>query len=116
VVALLTRAHAAASASKRADGKKLEDFADLVLDTGAPAGDAMVHIKGLDTPVAPGSTLGGVLIINCIKAKLAELLTEAGHPPKVLTAACHVGAERSAALFESAYDEHAQRISQLYRF
>lgn len=116
VVALLTRAHSAASASKRADGKKLEDFADLVLDTGAPAGDAMVHIKGLDTPVAPGSTLGGVLIINCIKAKLAELLTEAGHPPKVLTAACHVGAERSAALFESAYDEHAQRLSQLYRF
>lgn len=116
VVALLTRAHAAASASKRADGKKLEDFADLVLDTGAPAGDAMVYIKGLDTPVAPGSTLGGVLIINCIKAKLAELLTEAGHPPKVLTAACHVGAERSAALFESAYDEHAQRLSQLYRF
>lgn len=116
VVALLTHAHAAASHSKRADGKKLEDFADLVLDTGAPAGDAMVHVPGLDTPVAPGSTLGGVVMVNCIKAKLAALLTEAGHPPKVLTAACHVGAERSAALFESAYDEHAQMLSKLYRF
>lgn len=116
VVALLTRAHAAAGTSKRADGRKLEDFADLVLDTGAPAGDAMVQVKGLDTPVAPGSTLGGVIIINCIKARLAELLTEAGHPPTVLTAACRVGAERSAELFESAYDEHARRLSQLYRF
>ena len=47
------------------DGKKLQDFADLVLDTGAPVGDAMVTIDGLDTPVAPGSTVGGCLLVNC---------------------------------------------------
>lgn len=116
VVALITRDHSAASVSKRNDGKKLSDFADLILDTGAPAGDAMVHIPGLDTPVAPGSTLGGVLIINSIKAQLAKLLTDAGHPPKVLTAACNVGAERATELFESAYDEHASRLSGLYKF
>src|SRR5580700_10451298 len=55
VVAIISQAHADASASKRADGKKLQDFADLALDTGAPPGDAMVHVPGLDTPVAPGS-------------------------------------------------------------
>jgi uncharacterized phosphosugar-binding protein len=59
VVALVSLAHAKASTSRRADGKKLTDFADLVLDTGAPVGDAMVKIEGLDTPVAPGSTIGG---------------------------------------------------------
>jgi uncharacterized phosphosugar-binding protein len=116
VVAVLTAEHSAASKSKRADGKKLGDFADLVLDSGAPAGDAMVHIHGLDTPVAPGSTLGGVMLINCIKAELAKLLTEAGHPPKVLTAACHVGEDRARALFESAYDEHAARLGCIYAF
>src|SRR5687768_479672 len=58
VVALVSAAHAAASASRRADGKKLTDFADLVLDTGAPVGDAMVKLDGLETPVAPGSTVG----------------------------------------------------------
>jgi uncharacterized phosphosugar-binding protein len=116
VVAIVTEAHSRASASKRPDGKKLSDFADLVLDTGAPAGDAMVQIENLQTPVSPGSTLGGVLIVNSIKAELARLLTEAGQPPKVLTAACNVGVERATALFESAYDEHAKRLSGLYDF
>ena len=114
VVAIVTKEHSAASASKRADGKKLTDFADLVLDTGAPAGDAMVHVPGLDTPVSPGSTVGGVLLINTIKAELARILTEAGQPPKVLTASCLVGAERATTLFESAYDEHAHRLARLY--
>src|SRR5215510_7463371 len=34
VVALVTQKHLEASTSKRTDGKKLTDFADLVLDTG----------------------------------------------------------------------------------
>jgi uncharacterized phosphosugar-binding protein len=74
----------------------------------------MVYIDGLDTPVAPGSTLGGVLIVNCIKAAVAKLLTDAGHPPKVLTAAAIVGTERATELFEAAYDEHAHRMAKLY--
>lgn len=115
VVALVTREHAEASRSKRADGKKLTDFADLILDSGAPRGDSMVHIEGLDTPVSPGSTVGGIMIINTIKAELANLLTKAGKPPKVLTASNLVGDQKARELFESAYDEHAHRISELYR-
>ncbi|MGH8019436.1 MAG: sugar isomerase domain-containing protein [Opitutaceae bacterium] len=114
VVALVSRAHAAVSTSRRADGRKLTDFADLVLDTGAPAGDAMVRIEKLDTPVAPGSTVGGCLVVNSIKAEVAARLTEAGAPPKVLTAGALVGAERATALFESAYDEHSHRLAKLY--
>jgi uncharacterized phosphosugar-binding protein len=116
VVALITKDHSIASASKRNDGRKLGDFANLILDTGAPAGDAMVSIPGLATPVSPGSTIGGILIVNSIKAELARLLTEAGQPPKVLTAACNVGVEKAIELFESAYDEHASRLSKLYAF
>lgn len=115
-VALITKEHAAKSKSRRADGKKLSDFADIILDTGAPVGDAMIYLDGLETPVAPGSTVGGVMIVNSIKAELAKLLTEAQHPPKVLSAAAIVGNEKATALFESAYDEHAQRMSALYDF
>jgi uncharacterized phosphosugar-binding protein len=114
VVAIISREHSDASTSKRDDGKKLQDFADIVIDTGAPVGDAMVKIEGLDTPVAPGSTVGGCLIVNCIKAEVARLLTEAGQPPKVLSAGAVVGAERAVELFESAYDEHAHRLARLY--
>jgi uncharacterized phosphosugar-binding protein len=115
VVALITKEHSAQSTSKRKDGKKLSDFADLVLDSGAPVGDSMIKIDGLETPVSPGSTVGGIIIVNSIKAELARLLTEAGQPPKVLTAASVVGTEKAKALFESAYDEHARRIAELYR-
>ena len=55
------------------------------------------------------------MIINSIKAELAKMLTDAGQPPKVLTAACVLGAEKAAALFEAAYDEHAHRLAELYR-
>ena len=115
VVAIYTRAHSKQSDSKREDGKKLSDFADLLLDTGAPVGDAMVKLDQLDTPVSPGSTVGGAMLINAIKAETAQLLTQAGKPPKVLTAASVVGAERATALFEGAYDEHAHRIAKLYQ-
>ena len=40
VVAIISSDHGEATASKRPDGKKLQDFADLVLDTGAPVGGA----------------------------------------------------------------------------
>jgi len=115
VVALITQKHLTASTSKRADGKKLSDFADLLLDTGAPAGDSMITVDGLETPVSPGSTVGGIMIINSIKAEVARLLTEAGKPPKVLTAGCVVGQEKATALFEAAYDEHAHRLAELYK-
>jgi uncharacterized phosphosugar-binding protein len=115
VVALVSQAHLDASTSKRTDGKKLTDFADLVLDTGAPIGDSMVYVPGLDTPVAPGSTVGGVLLVNCMKAEIAKRLTEAGKPPKVLTAGAIVGTERATELFEAAYDEHAHRLAELFK-
>jgi predicted NBD/HSP70 family sugar kinase/uncharacterized phosphosugar-binding protein len=114
VVAIVSRAHAEASPSRHPDGRRLQDVADLVLDTGAPAGDAMVRVPGLDTPVSPGSTVGGALLVNAVKAEVAARLAAAGRPPRVLTAPAVVGAERSAALFESAYDEHARRLARLY--
>src|SRR5262245_56519686 len=99
VVSLISRRHSEASTSRHPSGKKLQDFSDLVLDTGAPAGDSMVQIGGLETPVAPGSTVGGCLIVNAIKSEIAARLTQAGQPPRVLTAPCIVGNEKAAALF-----------------
>jgi uncharacterized phosphosugar-binding protein len=114
VVALVSLAHARASASRHPQGTKLHDLADLVLDTGAPVGDALVQVPGLATPVAPGSTIGGCLVVNSLKAEIALRLTQAGQPPQVLTAAALVGPERSSELFEAAYDEHAHRLARLF--
>lgn len=114
VVALISKDHSEASTSKRADGKKLQDFADIVLDTGSPVGDAMVKLDGLEQPVAPGSTVGGCLVVNCIKAEVAKRLIDAGQPPKALAAGAVLGSERAAEVFEAAYDEHANRLAKLF--
>jgi uncharacterized phosphosugar-binding protein len=74
----------------------------------------MTQIDGIDTPVSPGSTVGGCMLINAIKAEVADLLTKAGQPPNVLTAGAIVGKERATELFEAAYDEHSRRLAKLY--
>jgi uncharacterized phosphosugar-binding protein len=115
VAALTSLEHAGVSRSRHESGRKLHEVADLVLDQHAPAGDSAVWVAGLETPVAPLSSVTGCTIINLIKAEVAWLLTEAGVPPKVLTAACHLGVERSRQLFEETYDEYRRRVGVLYR-
>jgi uncharacterized phosphosugar-binding protein len=115
VAALTSLAHAAVSTSRHVSGKKLHEAADFVLDLHAPAGDSAVWVSGLETPVAPLSSVAGCTIINLLKAEVARLLTEAGSPPRVLTAACHLGEERARQRFEEAYDDYRRRVGVLYR-
>jgi uncharacterized phosphosugar-binding protein len=112
VVAVTSVAQSMAGEPERAAGARLLDEADLVLDVCTPHADAMVSIPGLDSPVGPGSTIGAVAIVNAIKARTAELLVELGAMPPVLTRASAVGAERSRALFDEAYREHARRLAR----
>jgi uncharacterized phosphosugar-binding protein len=93
-------------------GSRLMDEVDLVIDLCTPHADAMVDIAGLDTPVGPGSTIAAVAIVNSIKVRTAQLLTERGAMPPVLTRASVVGADRSRDLFDEAYREHARRLAR----
>jgi uncharacterized phosphosugar-binding protein len=94
-------------------GARLIDEADLVVDLCTPAADALIMLDGLDTPVGPGSTVTAVAIVNSLKVRTAELLVERGALPPVLTRASVVGQERSTALFEAAYREHARRVARV---
>jgi uncharacterized phosphosugar-binding protein len=115
VVAVTSLAHAQVSTSKHESGHKLGDVADTVIDQHAPAGDSAVWIEGLTTPVAPVSSVSGCAVVNLVKAEVARLLTDAGQPPLVLTAGCHIGAEPARELFEATYDDYRRRVGVLYR-
>jgi uncharacterized phosphosugar-binding protein len=115
VVALTSLDHASSSTSRHESGQKLHEVATLTIDQKAPAGDAAVWVEGLETPVAPLSSVTGCTIINLIKSEVARLLTEAARPPKVLTAACHLGEEHARRLFEETYDDYRRRVGVLYR-
>ncbi len=115
VVALTSLDQAAVSSSKHESKKLLHQACDLTIDHHAPAGDAAVRIEGLEAPVSPLSTITSCVAINLIKAEVARLLVEAGRPPAVLVASCHVGAERSRKIFEETYNDYRKRIGVLYR-
>ncbi len=93
-------------------GSRLLDEADLVIDLCTPHADALIDIDGLETPVGPGSTIAAVAIVNSIKVRTAQLLTERGAMPPAITRASVVGAERSRELFDGAYQEHARRLAR----
>jgi uncharacterized phosphosugar-binding protein len=106
--------HVQHSLPRHSSGKKLTDLGDVVIDTCTPAGDAMVMVDGLPDPVGPGSTIGGALVVNALKCLIAELLTQRGKPPIVLTSAYFIGAEASARQFDLCYDDYRRRIQKVF--
>jgi len=110
LIVLVSVDHCNASAAKHSSGKKLIDIADVVLDNCVPAGDALVTVPGLADPVGPGSTVAAATIVNLLKCSLAEKLTDAGKPPRVLTSSYFIGAEESAKRFDESYDEYRQGL------
>ena len=113
VVAVTSLAQALHKAPEEGTPRRLADEADLVIDLCTPPADALIAIEGVDTPVGPGSTIAAVAVANCIKVRTAQLLAERGALPPTITRASVVGAERSKALFDAAYEEHARRIARL---
>jgi uncharacterized phosphosugar-binding protein len=115
VVVAVTSVAQSLAGEPRHEAGRLLDVADIVLDLGTPPADALVEIDGLATPVAPGSTLSAVTLVNEIKAQTARRLVERGAMPPVITSAAVVGQEQSARLFDAAYSEHARRYARSLR-
>jgi uncharacterized phosphosugar-binding protein len=111
VISVTSVDHSRASETRDPGGRRLLDVADLVIDLGTPVGDALITLDGLGAPVGPSSSVAAVAVVNEIKVQTAELLVERGVMPPVLTAAAVAGPERSAALFDAAYGEHARRAA-----
>jgi uncharacterized phosphosugar-binding protein len=83
VVGVTSRPHSSAVESRHSSGKRLYQAADVVIDTGAPLGDAAVRIEGLDDPVSAVSTVLVVSVMQAIVAETAALMVARGAPPHV---------------------------------
>jgi uncharacterized phosphosugar-binding protein len=112
VIAVLSVTHCTASTAKHSSGQKLLAVADVVIDNCVPAGDALVHVPGLEDPVGPGSTVGAATVTNMLKCAVAERLTALGQPPRVLTSSYFIGAEASKTRFDEAYDQYRRDLSK----
>jgi uncharacterized phosphosugar-binding protein len=115
LIAVVSLKHCAAALPRHCSGKRLPEIADVVIDTCALAGDAMVAIEGLPHPVGPGSTIGVVAVANAIKCLVADQLTRRGQPPTILTHQLLVGEDGAVQLADHAYDEHSLRVGRLFQ-
>jgi uncharacterized phosphosugar-binding protein len=113
VIAVTSVAQSMSAEPDPGAGARLLDEADLVIDLCTPVADALSAVENLATPVGPGSTIAAVAIVNSIKVRVAELLSERGQMPPVITRAAVVGQEQSSGLFEEAYKEHARRLARV---
>jgi len=64
-------------------GKKLKDVCDLVIDNGAPYGDAAVKIAKLDQKVGPVGGVASCAIANAIVCETIDRLVYQGYEPPV---------------------------------
>ena len=83
VIAITSVDYSSAAAKGR---ERLADLADIVLDNGAPPGDAVIGVEGSELKVGPVSTAIGVTIINAIMAGVAARLVGDGNAPIYLSA------------------------------
>jgi len=83
VIGVTSLPHSSATASRHSSKKKLFEVADIVIDTGAPLGDASVRIEGLQDPVAAVSSMLVMTVVDGMIAETARILVERGTPPHV---------------------------------
>ena len=83
LVGVTSRPHSEATASRHSSGKKLYEVADVVIDTGAPLGDACVRLDGLEDPVAAVSSMLVMTVVDAMIAETARILVQRGTPPHV---------------------------------
>ena len=82
LIAITSLSHTQEVASRDASGRRLADFADVVIDNCAPAGDAAVHLDG-GLRIGAISSLTGVLIAQLLTEEICRLLLAAGVEPPV---------------------------------
>ena len=83
VIGITSLAYSSEIAGERT---RLADIADIVLDNGAPPGDAVLSVPGSDLNVGPVSTALGVAMLQAIFAGVAARLAEDGDAPIYLSA------------------------------
>ncbi len=112
VVAITGMENSLKAKSKHSTDKKLYEVADFVIDNLVPVGDAAMWVDGLKYPVGPLSTISNSAIVNMIKVRVAELLTEAGNPPVVITGSQVIGDAASKEAFDLTYQDYARRMKR----
>jgi uncharacterized phosphosugar-binding protein len=87
IIGITALAYTRGVTSRHASGKKLVDLCDVVIDNGAPYGDACVEIAGSPQKTGPLSSLTGIAIVNALACEVVARLAARGVTPPVFMSA-----------------------------
>lgn len=90
--------HSRRVSSRDASGQRLFEVVDVVIDNGAPCGDALIEVEGHAGRVGPVSTITGVAIVNAIAIRALEELIAAGKDAPTFVSANLEGTDNEALL------------------
>jgi uncharacterized phosphosugar-binding protein len=107
LVAITSMAHSTAVASRHPSGRRLFEVADVVLDNGAPYGDAVLTTG--DVAVCGLSSITAALLAQMVVAEVVRTMVDAGEvPPVYLSANVPEGDAHNSAL-EARYTGRIRR-------
>ncbi|MEM6283591.1 MAG: SIS domain-containing protein [Chloroflexota bacterium] len=95
--AVIAKAYAE-SIEPRIDGKRLADYADIVIDNGGIPGDALVEVHSSGLMAGPLSTVAGAFILNAILIEAVQRLGTTETPPVYISANMPGAAEHNSKL------------------
>ncbi|NUR92385.1 MAG: SIS domain-containing protein [Nonomuraea sp.] len=102
LIAITSVQHSTRMTSRHPSGRKLMDLADVVLDNGAPYGDAILDLPGGGTYGAV-STITSALLAQLMVTQAVEELVASGETPPIYLSANVAGG-----------DEHNKALEQRY--
>jgi uncharacterized phosphosugar-binding protein len=105
VIGVTSREYSESVISRHPSGRKMNDFADIVLDNKAPKGDAVLEAKEVPQKFNPVSGVTSIALLQSLIAATIEDLIERGIvPPVFLAANVDGGAEYNARLIKQYHD------------
>lgn len=83
VIAVTALAYSSRLVSEHPSGQRLFEVADLSLDNGAPFGDAMLDVEGLDYAICPASGIGAAAVMWAVVAGIVQEMMARGLAPTI---------------------------------
>ncbi|MDP9861121.1 MULTISPECIES: SIS domain-containing protein [Streptosporangium] len=108
LIALTSVQHSTAMVSRHPSGRKLLDLADVVLDNGAPYGDAIMPLPD-GGAFGAVSTITSALLAQMVVAEVVRGLIEAGQTPPVYRSVNTVGGDEHNRDLENRYAGRIRR-------
>ena len=107
VIAVTSRAYSDSVTSRHASGKKMHEFADVVLDNKVPIGDAALEVEGVPQAIGPVSGVSSSAVLQGLVAEVIHQLVDRGvEPPVFLSGNLDGGLEYNARQL----DQYGDRI------